>query len=82
MYRILIIEDEFALADAIKRQIEGWGNEVCIVKNFQNVMQKFTEFDPHLVLLCSPFTMDIIGAQKSGRFPVCRSFLFLQLPII
>ena len=51
MYRIMIIEDEFALADAIKRQIEGWGNEACLVKDFQNVMQKFTEFDPHLILI-------------------------------
>lgn len=51
MYRIMIIEDEFSLADAIKRQIEGWGNEVCLVKDFQNVMQEFTGFDPHLVLI-------------------------------
>lgn len=51
MYRIMIIEDELSLADAIKRQIEGWGNEVCIVKDFQNVMKKFTEFDPHLILI-------------------------------
>ncbi len=51
MYRIMIIEDEFSLADAIKRQIEGWGNEVCLVKDFQNVMQRFTEFDPHLLLI-------------------------------
>lgn len=51
MYRIMIIEDELSLADAIKRQIEGWGNEVCAVKDFQNVMQEFTEFDPHLILI-------------------------------
>lgn len=51
MYRIMIIEDELSLADSIKRQIEGWGNEVCIVKDFQNVMKKFTEFDPHLILI-------------------------------
>ncbi len=51
MYRIMIIEDEFSLADAIKRQIEGWGNEVCLVKDFQNVMQRFIEFDPHLILI-------------------------------
>jgi len=47
----MIIEDEFSLADAIKRQIEGWGNEVCLVKDFQNVMQRFIEFDPHLILI-------------------------------
>lgn len=51
MYRIMIIEDELPLAEAVKRQIEGWGNEVCLIKDFQKVMQKFTEFDPHLVLI-------------------------------
>lgn len=39
------------MADVIKRQMEAWGNQVSVVKDFQNVLQAFTEFDPHLVLL-------------------------------
>lgn len=39
------------MADVIRRQMEAWGNQVSVVKDFQNVLQAFTEFDPHLVLL-------------------------------
>ena len=31
MYRILIIEDDFSLAEAMKKQIESWGNEVEMI---------------------------------------------------
>lgn len=51
MYKIMIIEDDAAMACAIKRQTEAWGNEVYLVKNFQNVLKEFIEFGPHLVLI-------------------------------
>ncbi|MGM9615087.1 MAG: response regulator transcription factor [Oscillospiraceae bacterium] len=51
MNRILIIEDDFALAQVMKKQIEPWGNEVRLIADFQNVMPEFTAFDPHLVLV-------------------------------
>ena len=38
MYRILIIEDDFTMAEAMKKQIESWGNEVRLVLDFQNVI--------------------------------------------
>lgn len=51
MYKILIIEDDSAMANAMKHQMEAWGNEARCVKNFQNVVSEFTEYDPHLVLV-------------------------------
>lgn len=51
MYRILIIEDDFSLSEAMKKQIESWGNEVVCVQDFQNVLTDFTQCDPHLVLV-------------------------------
>ena len=51
MYRILIIEDDFALAQIMKKQIEPWGNEVQLITDFQNVMPAFIEYTPHLVLV-------------------------------
>lgn len=51
MYKIMVIEDDAAMADAVKRQTEAWGNEVYLVKNFQNVLKEFIEFGPHLVLI-------------------------------
>lgn len=51
MYKILIIEDDFSMAQAMKNQLESWGNQVKIVEDFQNIIQEFAEYDPHLVLL-------------------------------
>lgn len=51
MYKILIVEDDESIADAIMQQLKSWGNEVEAVSDFKNVLEKFLEFDPHLVLL-------------------------------
>ena len=51
MYRIFIVEDDFALAQILKKQIEPWGNEVCLALDFQNIMPAFITFNPHLVLM-------------------------------
>lgn len=51
MYKILILEDDYSLANAMKKQIETWGNEVRLVVDFQNVISEFTKYDPQLVLI-------------------------------
>lgn len=51
MYRILIIEDDFALAQIMKKQIEPWGNEIRLITDFQNILPAFAEYNPHLVLM-------------------------------
>lgn len=51
MYRIYVIEDDSAMAQAMKKQIASWGNEVLCAKNFKNIIEEFTQFDPHLVLV-------------------------------
>ena len=51
MYKILIIEDDCSLANAIKKQIESWGNDVLCITDFQNIIPDFIKYDPHLVLV-------------------------------
>lgn len=51
MYRLLIIEDDKGIAEAIKVQAELWNLEVRCVENFRNVMAEFSEFNPHIILL-------------------------------
>ena len=51
MYRLLIIEDDKGIAEAIKAQAEKWDLKVHCVENFRNVMSEFAEFDPHIILL-------------------------------
>lgn len=51
MYRLLIIEDDKGIAEAIKVQAELWNLEVRCIENFRNVMAEFSEFNPHIILL-------------------------------
>lgn len=51
MYKILIVEDDLAMAQAIKKEMTAWGNEAEYVEEFRNVLTKFTGYDPHLVLM-------------------------------
>lgn len=51
MYRILIVEDDMGIAQAMAEQARMWELEVKCVENFRNVMKDFSEYRPHLVLL-------------------------------
>ncbi|MBO5197958.1 MAG: response regulator transcription factor [Lachnospiraceae bacterium] len=51
MYRLLIIEDDRGIAEAIRQQAEMWELQVGCVQNFRNIMAEFAQFDPHIVLL-------------------------------
>ena len=51
MYKILIVEDDLPMAQAIQKEMTMWGNEAQYVQDFQNVLTVFTEYDPHLVLM-------------------------------
>lgn len=51
MYRLLIVEDDKGIAEAIKMQTEMWQLEVHCVENFRNVMAEFAKFEPHIILM-------------------------------
>lgn len=51
MYKILIVEDDPAIAGRIKKKVEEWGNEGICVSDFQKVMEVFFASQPQLVLL-------------------------------
>ncbi|MCH5303414.1 MAG: response regulator transcription factor [Ruminococcus sp.] len=51
MYKLLIIEDDYGIANAIKEQAESWNLETHIVENFRNVLTEFADFQPHIILL-------------------------------
>ena len=39
MYKVLIVEDDRGIADAIQNQAEMWGLNAMCVQNFRNVME-------------------------------------------
>lgn len=51
MYRLLIVEDDEGIAEAIKTQAQMWELQVRCIENFRNVMTEFAAFDPHIILL-------------------------------
>ncbi len=51
MYRIFIVEDDAGLAQAMKKQIASWGNEVFCAEDFSDIIPAFVACEPHLVLM-------------------------------
>ena len=51
MYKILIIEDDRGIGEAIKQKLESWNMAACCVTDFQNVMGQFNAYGPQLVLM-------------------------------
>ena len=51
MYRLLIVEDDLRIADAMKEQIKKWDLDAHIVEDFRSVLADFTSYQPHMVLL-------------------------------
>ena len=51
MYKIMIVEDEPGIREAVAQQLRIWDMDVRIVTDFRRVTAEFAEYDPHLVLL-------------------------------
>ena len=51
MYRVMVVEDDDAIAGVLQRTLEKWGYEVCRTEDFENVMEEFLHFQPHLVMM-------------------------------
>lgn len=51
MYRLLIVEDDLRIAEAMKEQTKKWDLDAHIVEDFRNVLAEFTSYQPHMVLL-------------------------------
>lgn len=51
MYRIMLVEDDEIISKAIKDNLVQWNYEVMITTDFQNVLEQFVDYKPHLVLM-------------------------------
>ncbi len=51
MYKIMIIEDDFTIAERVGEHLRKWGYEVACATEFKNITEQIISFDPHLVLL-------------------------------
>ena len=51
MYRIFIVEDDAAIAQAVAEQAQAWALESRCVTDFRRVAEEAAAYDPHLILL-------------------------------
>lgn len=51
MYKILIVEDDETIAGGLKTHLGKWNYQTECMTDFKDVMGKFLEFEPQLVLL-------------------------------
>ena len=50
-YKVMIIEDDLNAAQSISRFLETWGFQCKYLDNFQEVIEKFVEYKPEIILL-------------------------------
>ena len=74
-YKILIVEDDGAIARAQKEHLEQWGFTVRCVKDFRKVLSDVAEFCPDLILL------DIKLPFYNG-FYLCAEIRKFSTPIV
>ncbi len=76
MYKILVVEDDNTIASELKLMMTGWGYEVKLTENFEDILGEFNEFKPHLVL------MDI-GLPYANGFMRCSQIRSVsKVPVI
>ena len=51
MYKLMIVEDDPGISEAVKLQAESWNLEVHLIQDFRKVVEEFTEVQPHLILM-------------------------------
>ena len=79
VYKLLIVEDDLGIAQAIQTQASMWNFDVRIVENFRDVTGEVLHF--LRISFCSTshfhFLMATTGAARLENFHVCQLFLSL-----
>ncbi len=76
MYKIMVVEDDFTIASTLKNTLEKWGYEASIVTDFDNVLEHFITYAPHLIL------MDITLPKFDGYYFCQKIREHATLPIL
>lgn len=76
MYKIMIVEDDPVIANALKQHLEFWSYQVLCVSDFKGVMGDFAAFEPQLVF------MDIVLPFFNG-YHWCQEIRKIsQVPVV
>ena len=76
MYKIMLVEDDSALAEAMKNQLTSYGHQVVCAADFTKVTEEFKIINPELVLL------DIMLPKHDGYYFCTEIRRISSVPII
>lgn len=51
MYKILIVEDDFTIAESVGTHLQKWGFETKCADDFMNILDTYNAFAPDLILM-------------------------------
>lgn len=51
MYKIMIVEDDFEIAQSLKSSLESWGYETVLPESFESIHQMWVQDKPDLILM-------------------------------
>lgn len=51
MHRILIVEDDFTISALMTKHLAAWGYSVQCAAQFNDILNEFISFNPHIVLM-------------------------------
>lgn len=74
--KILIVEDDFTIAEQLKLSLVSWGYEVFLTEDFSDPLADFNRVDPHLVL------MDITLPFCNGFFRCSKIREVSNVPVV
>ena len=74
--KILIVEDDENIFEMLKKELLLWNYEVKGISNFNQIVEEFIQYQPHLVL------MDIMLPYNNGYFWCEKIRKHSNVPII
>lgn len=51
MFKIMIVEDEESISELLSDSLQKWNFDTYCVTNFNTILEEFTRYSPHLILL-------------------------------
>lgn len=76
MYKLYIVEDDIGIASSISDMAAAWGFKAKICSDFRHVMEEFSSFCPHLVIID-------IGLPFAGGYHWCTEIRRIsRVPIL
>lgn len=75
-YKIYVIEDDLSIGNIILSELNKWGYEAYLAKDFSSILQEFADVNPHLVI------MDIILPRFDGYYWCTKIREISKVPVI